>query len=57
MGHKQDRKASRREWFGLNGRKYRARCLTCTLSCEVTREFNGELGYYNYNTCPFKEDK
>jgi len=57
MGAKQKRKASRRNWLKTAGTKYRARCLTCTLYCEVIREYDGSPGYYNYKTCPFKEDK
>jgi len=56
MGHKQKRKASRREWLKMQGKKHRKRCFTCTLSCEVIREYEEPGGYYNYNTCPFKED-
>jgi len=57
MGAKQRRKVERRDWLRLRGCKYRKRCLSCTLLCEVIREYNGESGYYNYNTCPFKEEE
>lgn len=57
MGAKQRRKTERRDWLKLQGCKYRRRCLSCTLSCEVIREYNGPPGYYNYQTCPFKEEE